>query len=57
VSRRMKDVYGRAVALLERGLVDVRRLITHRFPLERAGEAFELVASLQDGVVKAMVTL
>lgn len=58
VSRRMKeDVYGRAVALLRRNVVDVRRLITHRFPLERAAEAFALVASLQDGVVKAMVEI
>lgn len=55
LSRRMKFVYPRAIALVERGLVDVRRLVTHRFPLERAGEAFELVASLRDGVVKAII--
>nr|HID15009.1 alcohol dehydrogenase [Anaerolineae bacterium] len=36
-------------------MVNVRALITHRFPLERAAEAFELVVSLQDGVVKAMI--
>lgn len=55
MSRRMKHVYPRAIALVERGLVDVRALITHRFPLEQAAEGFELVASLQDGVVKAMI--
>jgi L-iditol 2-dehydrogenase len=55
LSRRMKHVYPRSIALVERGLVDVRRLVTHRFPLERAAEAFELVASLQDGVCKAMI--
>lgn len=55
MSRRMKSVYPRAIALVERGLVDVRALVTHRFPLEQAAEAFELVASLQDGVVKAMI--
>lgn len=55
MSRRMKHVYPRAIALVERGLIDVRTLITHRFPLERAAEAFELVASLQEGVVKAMI--
>lgn len=55
VSRRMKHVYPRAIALVERGIVDVRSLVTHRFPLEQAGEAFELVASLRDGVVKAIV--
>jgi L-iditol 2-dehydrogenase len=55
VARRAKHVYPRAIALVQRGVVDVRTLITHRFPLERAAEAFELVATLQDGVVKAMV--
>jgi L-iditol 2-dehydrogenase len=55
MSRRMKHVYPRAMALVERGVVDVRTLVTHRFPLERAAEAFDLVASLQDGVVKAMI--
>jgi len=54
-SRRAKHVYPRAIALVERGVVDVRTLVTHRFPLERAAEAFELVASLQDGVVKAII--
>jgi L-iditol 2-dehydrogenase len=55
MSRRMKHVYPRAIALVERGVIDVRTPVTHRFPLERAAEAFELVASLQDGVVKAMI--
>lgn len=55
LSRRMKFVYPRAIALVERGLVDVRSLVTHRFPLERAGEAFELISTLRDGVVKAIV--
>ena len=32
-------------------------LLTHRFPLERIGEAFELVAGYRDGVVKAMLDL
>ena len=55
MSRRMKHVYPRAIALVERGVVDVREFVTHRFPLERASDAFDLVASLQDGVVKAMI--
>ncbi len=38
--RRMKDPYPRAIALVQRGLVDVESLVTARFPLERAGEAF-----------------
>jgi L-iditol 2-dehydrogenase len=38
--RRMKDVYPRATALVQRGLVDVESLVTARYPLERADEAF-----------------
>jgi hypothetical protein len=35
----------------------VRPLITHHFPLDRIGEAFELVAGYRDGVIKAIVEL
>ena len=44
LSRRMKFAYPRAIALVEHGLVDVRSLVTHHFPLEQTGEAFELAA-------------
>lgn len=55
--RRMKHTYPRATALVQQGLVDVRSLITHRFPLAAAREAFELVAARADGVIKALVEL
>src|SRR5262249_33319643 len=38
--RRMKDVYPRAIALVQRRLVDVESLVTARYPLERADDAF-----------------
>ena len=38
--RRMKEVYPRAMALVTAGLVDVRSLVSHRFPLAGAEEAF-----------------
>jgi L-iditol 2-dehydrogenase len=34
-----------AIELIDRGVVDVEGLITHRFPLERAGEAFRMMTS------------
>lgn len=40
--RRMKHTYPRAIELVSKGLVDVRSLVTHRFPLEQASEAFRL---------------
>ena len=40
LTRRMKHVYPRAIRLVEGGVVDVRSLVTHRFPLEEFDQAF-----------------
>ena len=53
--RRMKHTYERAIALVRDGQIDVKRLVTHRFSLEQAAEAYQLVASYQDGVIKAII--
>lgn len=53
--RRMKHTYPRAIRLVQTGAVDVKRLATHRFPLERIAEAFELVAAYDDGVLRAII--
>lgn len=46
--RRMKDdVYERGARLVESGRVDVASLVTARFPLERAAEAFASAVSRQ----------
>ncbi len=42
--RRMKHTYPRAIELVARGLVDVRSLVTHRFPLDQVSEAFRTAA-------------
>jgi threonine dehydrogenase-like Zn-dependent dehydrogenase len=34
-----------ALRLMERGLVNPEKIITHRFPLDRIGEAVEAMAS------------
>jgi len=47
--RRMKHTYPRAIELVSKGLVDVRSLVTHRFPLEQAVEAFR-VAQRREGL-------
>jgi L-iditol 2-dehydrogenase len=38
--RRMKNTYPRAIDLVQRGIIDVNVLVTHRFPLDRSLEAF-----------------
>jgi L-iditol 2-dehydrogenase len=43
--RRMNAVYPRAIRLVERGLVDVDGLVTHRYPLDRVDEAFRVAAA------------
>ncbi len=47
--RRMKHTYPRAIELVSKGLVDVRSIVTHRFSLEQAEEAFR-VAERRDGL-------
>jgi len=52
---RMKHTYPRAIRLVQTGMVDVKPLATHLFPLERIGEAFELVAGYEDGVLRTVI--
>jgi L-iditol 2-dehydrogenase len=55
MSRRMRHAYPRAIRLAEQGKVDLSGLVTHRFPLKEAAEAFRLNAAYAAGVVKVMV--
>jgi len=47
--RRMKHTYPRAIELVAKGLVDVRSIVTHHFPLEQSAEAFR-VAQRREGL-------
>ncbi len=47
--RRMKHTYPRAIELVSKGLVDVHSIVTHRFPLAEAREAFR-VAERREGL-------
>ncbi len=53
--RRMKHTYPRSIEMVSKGLVDVRSIVTHRFPLEQASEAFR-VAERRDGL-KVIINL
>jgi L-iditol 2-dehydrogenase len=53
--RRMKHTYPRAIRLVERGRVDFRGLVSHRFPLRCADKAFVLNAAYRDQVVKIII--
>ncbi len=53
--RRMKHTYPRAIELVRSGVVQAGPLVSHRFPLTQAPEAFALNAGYGDGVVKVMI--
>jgi L-iditol 2-dehydrogenase len=55
MSRRMKHTYPRAIRLAESGRVDLRGLVSHRFPLKQAPAAFELNTAYTDKVVKIII--
>jgi len=42
--------------LIEAGEIDTTPLITHRYPLSRIAEAYELFESRRDGVIKVAIT-
>lgn len=50
-----KGVSGRALRLLARGLVDVRALTTHRFPLDRFADAWATFVERRDGAIRVML--
>ena len=53
--RRMKHTYPRAIRLAENGCIDLRTMVTHRYPLERTAEAFALNSAYGDKVVKIVI--
>lgn len=53
--RRQNGAVEETLEMLENGTVDVSRMPTHRFSFADSKEAFDLVASYGDGVMKAMI--
>jgi len=53
--RRQNHTLEETLELMETGKIEVGKMTTHRFPFDHTREAFELVVSYRDGVMKAMV--
>lgn len=50
-----QGVSGRALTLLARGAVDVRRLVTHHFPLEHFADAWRTFTTREGGAIRVML--
>jgi L-iditol 2-dehydrogenase len=55
--RRQNHCDQKAVDLIASGAVDIDFMVTHKFDIEQAQQAFELVADYRDGVIKALIRL
>ena len=53
--RRQVDCVDTALDHMSSGAINIKNMITHRFPFARTKEAFDLVAGYSDGVMKAMI--
>jgi len=51
-----KERMRRLMGVVASQRVDLRPLVTHRFPLDRIGDAYELFANQRDGVLKVAIT-
>ena len=55
LSRRMGDVYPRAIQLVDSGKVELGKVLSHVMPLKDVKNAFELMATYDDGVIKVIL--
>lgn len=49
------NTWPRAIRLVKSGLIDLQQLVTHRFTLEEAVEAFETAANPRTGAIKVQI--
>jgi L-iditol 2-dehydrogenase len=54
--RRQNENYPEAIALVEEGRIALDPLLTHRFPIDRVQEAFELAEAKREGAIRVAVT-
>ena len=54
-SRRMPEIYPRAIALAQSGRINMAPLASHSFKLEETARAFAMQAAREDGIIKAII--
>ncbi|RKY87742.1 NAD(P)-dependent alcohol dehydrogenase [candidate division KSB1 bacterium] len=55
--RRMKNIYPRAISLVEKKLINLKSIITHNFSLYETEKAFKTVKLYENGVIKAIINI
>ena len=53
--RRQVDCVQSSLDMMSSGKIRIENMITHRFPFSDTKDAFDLVSSYSDGVMKAMI--
>ena len=49
------NTWPRAIRLVESGVIDLKRLATHRFDIEDAVKAFETAGDVKSGAIKVLI--
>jgi L-iditol 2-dehydrogenase len=52
---RYANTWPRAIRLLGSGLLDLNKLVTHRFTLEQAIDGFKTAADVKTGAIKVQI--
>lgn len=52
---RYANQYPKAIRLVSEGLIDLKPLVTHRFPLEKAVDAFHIAVDPAQGAIKVQI--
>jgi L-iditol 2-dehydrogenase len=52
---RYSNTWPKAIRLVKNGVIDMKKLVTHRFPLEDAVKAFETAANPKTGAIKVQI--
>jgi len=54
-TRRQVNCVQPSLNMMEKGIIDIKNMLTHRFSFEDTQKAFELVSEYKDGVMKVMI--
>jgi threonine dehydrogenase-like Zn-dependent dehydrogenase len=57
MNQKDKDFFDTALKLIAEGEIDVKGMLTHRFPFSELPKAYDIAKTREDGVIKALITM